>query len=78
MKALLRYHEKYNFKKRYVIEVTLHEVTNDKRYPSGIKYGLICLDLKTGRRVLMDNHHPKNDHYHLDDIEFEYVFVNVD
>ncbi len=78
MRAVLRYHEKYQFKKKYVVEVSLYEVSEDVRYPTGIKYGLICIDTKSGRKVLMDNHHPKQDHFHLDDEEFEYEFVSVE
>lgn len=44
MGAFLRYHEKYSLKRRYVIEMTLHEVPDDKRYPLGVKYGFIDID----------------------------------
>lgn len=75
MKAILRIYEKYRFKNRYIIEMSLHEVSDKKRYPSNVKYGLICIDSKTGRKVLMDNHHPKGDHVHLDEKEISYEFT---
>ncbi|MBM4317561.1 MAG: hypothetical protein FJ116_08790 [Deltaproteobacteria bacterium] len=55
----------------------IHDVGRSVRYPDGIRYGLICRDLKTGRRVLLDNHHPKGHHLHLDDRELPYEFTGV-
>ncbi len=46
------------------------------KYPDGIKYGLICKDLKTGSFVLLDNHHPKGPHIHINENEFSYTYVN--
>jgi len=60
------------------MEMTIYEVGRSARYPDGIKYGLVCLDLKTGRRVLLDNHHPKGHHVHVDDRQLPYVYVNDD
>jgi hypothetical protein len=54
--------------------MSLHEVSDIKRYPRGVKYGLICIDSKTGRKEL-DNHHPKADHVHLDENEISYEFT---
>ena len=78
MKAILRHHEKFHFKNRYVLEMTIHEVHDKTHYPQGIRYGLICVDLVSGRKVLMDNHHPKKDHVHLDEKEFSYEFRSID
>jgi hypothetical protein len=74
MKAVLIYHQKERFHDRYLMEMTIHEVGRSNRYPDGIKYGLLLLDLKTGRRVLMDNHHPKGPHVHLDEAELPYEY----
>jgi len=74
MKATLKYHEKYHYKERFIIEITLYEVSEFNRYPNGVKYGLICIDTKTKRKVLIDNHHPKGDHIHLDEKELPYNF----
>ena len=74
MKAVLLYHEKERFQDRYIMEMTIHNVGRSHRYPDGIKYGLLLLDTKTGRRVLMDNHHPKRPHIHLDEVELPYEY----
>ena len=76
MKARVIYHQKTRFQGRYLLEMTIHEVGHSTRYPDGVKYGVLLLDMKTGRRVLMDNHHPKGHHVHLDDIELAYVYRN--
>jgi hypothetical protein len=78
MKAVLIYHQKERFQDRYLMEMTIHDVGRTNRYPDGIKYGLLLLDLKTGRRVLMDNHHPKGPHVHLDEEEFSYEYKTDD
>jgi len=48
------------------------------RYPDGLKYSLICFDRKTGMRVLMDNHHLKGHHVHLDNSEASYHFYGIE
>lgn len=78
MKATLKYSKKLNIKNRYVIELMIHEITDVKKYPDGIKYGLICFDIKTKKRVLLDNHHPKGPHIHIDNTELPYEFVSED
>jgi hypothetical protein len=74
MKAVLLYYRKERFQDRYLMEMTIHDVGRSERYPEGIKYGLLLLDLETGHKVLMDNHHPKGPHVHLDETEFPYEF----
>jgi len=32
----------------------------------------------SGKRVLMDNHHPKGPHIHIDDTELPYAFIDLD
>jgi hypothetical protein len=76
MKARLRYYLKNNLHGRYVLELSIHEVGISVKYPDGIKYGLICKDLKTGSFVLMDNHHPKGPH--INDREMSYEYINDD
>jgi hypothetical protein len=78
MKASLLVWHKARIKGRYIVQLTIHQVEDSARYPDGVKYGLICKDLKTGRQVLMDNHHPKGPHIHLDDEEIDYKFRNSD
>ena len=76
MKAVLKFHEKYRFDDRYIIEISFYEVNETKLYPHGVKYGLICYDSKSGDRVLIDNHHPKSHHIHLGSKELAYEFVS--
>jgi hypothetical protein len=78
MKAILRSHEKFRIQDRFVVEMTLHEVNDSKRYPSRVKYGLICVDTKTGKSILMDNHHPKSDHIHINETEVLYEFITIE
>jgi hypothetical protein len=76
MKARLRYFVKNLIDGRYVVELSIHEIGKSAQYPDGIKYGLICKDLKTGDFVLMDNHHPKGPHFHLNNDETSYEYRN--
>ncbi len=78
MKAVLKYSNKLTIKNRYVIELMIHEVVDVKKYPDGIKYGLICIDIKTKKKVLLDNHQPKGPHIHIDNTELPYEFVSED
>lgn len=58
--------------------MTIHKVGRTTKYPVGIKYGLILIDIKTSKKVLMDNHHPKGPHIHLNEREMPYNFENED
>jgi hypothetical protein len=60
------------------MEVSIFEVGKSNKYPDGVRYGLICKDLKTGDYVLLDNHHPKGPHVHINEDEFPYEYVNDD
>lgn len=78
MKATLVFWHKDRRPDGLILELKIHEVGVSAHYPDGLKYRLICKDLKSGRRVLMDNHHPKGHHVHLDDIESKYHFRGLD
>lgn len=78
MKANLVRHEKFIVRRRYVVEISVHQVAKSDRYSDGLKWGLICVDQVTGRRVLMDNHHPKGPHIHVDKDELPYDFRGLD
>ena len=78
MKAILIRHEKFIVRRRFIIEISVHEVQKNNNYPDGLKWGLICLDRISGKKVLMDNHHPKGPHIHLDENEFSYTFIGLD
>lgn len=78
MKARLRFYSKSKVQNRYVVVLSIHEVGKSKKYPDGIKYGLVCKDLRTGDEVVFDNHHPKGPHIHIKDRELPYKYVNDD
>lgn len=78
MKAPLIVWHKARVGGRYIIELKIHQVGRSTKYPDGVKYGLICKDLKSGKKVLMDNHHPKGHHIHLDEQQQQYDFRDSD
>jgi hypothetical protein len=78
MKATLVRHEKFIVRRRYLIEISVHQVPRSTHYKDGLKWGLICVDRVSGKRVLMDNHHPKGPHIHIDEDEIPYEFSGLD
>lgn len=76
MKATLIYAHKARLQEHYVLEMEIHRVGKSSRYRDGLKYGLILTDLNSSKKVLMDNHHPKGPHIHLDELEMPYDFVD--
>lgn len=76
MKADLIEYLKQDIRGRFVMEIKVWQV-DDRRYPSGLKYSLVFIEKKTGRKVLMDNHFPKKPHLHLDDQEMDYEFIDT-
>ena len=78
MNAVLKYHHKALIRDRYVVEVVIYEVSVTQKYPDGIKYRLIFMDQKEGKKILMDNHHPKGPHVHINEHELEYSYVSED
>ena len=76
MRATRVFWHKARLQDRYILEMSIHQVGKSSRYPDGIKYGMILVDTKTGKRLLMDNHHPKGPHFHVDDEELPYEFVD--
>ena len=78
MKAVLVRHEKFIVRRRYTVEITVHQISRTSKYPDGLKWGLICFDRVSQARVLMDNHHPKGPHIHIDDQELPYEFTGLD
>ena len=75
MKARVRYYQKFLLNGRYVLELEILEVSDSSKYPDGIKYAMICKDLRSGEHVLLDNHHPKGPHLHINDEEFAYAYL---
>jgi hypothetical protein len=78
MKAVLRFHKKYEAFNRYIIELSFYELDKSKFYPDGVKYGFICFDSETGNKILMDNHSPKGHHIHINKDEYDYMYVSID
>jgi hypothetical protein len=78
MKAIVVRHEKFIVRRRYLIEISVHQVPKSSSYKDGLKWGLVCIDRLNGKRVLMDNHHPKGPHIHIDDDEMPYEFSGLD
>ena len=78
MKAILARYEKFIVRRRYIIEITVYQVTTSTRYHDGLKWGLICVDRVTGKRVLLDNHHPKGAHLHLDGNELPFKYLGLE
>ena len=77
MRAKLVFWQKARIEERYILELKIHEVGRSEKYPDGIRYGLICKDLVSDRQVLLDNHHPKGHHLHIDDRERAYDFKGI-
>ena len=63
--------------KSYIADVNIWWV-DDVRYNENIKYSLVFIEPISGKKVLMDNHHPKKPHVHLDDEEFDYMYKSTD
>lgn len=78
MKAKVIYWQKLKLQNRFVLEMAIHDVGKGEQYPDGVKYGLILIDLKSKHRILMDNHHPKGPHIHINDQELPYIYANDD
>jgi len=77
MKAAQLFHHKARIQEHFLLELDILEVGDPVRYPDGIKYALFCMDSRSGKRVLLDNHHPKGPHLHVDNAETPYAFKNV-
>ena len=73
--SLLYYEKNYYQQKRFILEAKIWKV-DDKRYPNSVKYSLAFIDTKSDRKVLVDNHFPKGPHFHLDQNEFDYHYLN--
>jgi hypothetical protein len=78
MKARLVYWHKAKLKGRYILEMHIYEIHRSIQYPDGVRYRMIVMDPMTGRRVLMDNHHPKGPHLHIDSLELPYNYAHED
>ena len=79
-KARLIFTEKYFAQRNILIEIKIWQLplSDQRRYPDRIKYRMICINTKTGKKLLMDNHSPKGHHVHFGNIEQKYEFQNID
>lgn len=75
MTSILRLSYEISVQDRYLVGVQIFEVPKTGAYPFGYRYRLFCMDSITGARILMDNHHPKGPHVHVNEREFAYAFV---
>ncbi len=78
MRAKLIYRQKAEIQGRFITEIIIYDVGVSRSYPDGIKYSLICVDKKTMKKILIDNHDPKGHHVHIDDNEMSYSFDTTD
>ena len=78
-KARLIFTEKYAAGRDIFIEMKIWQIPPSDwgRYPDRVKYRLLCLNVRTGKKLLMDNHSPKGPHVHFGDIEKGYNFESV-
>jgi hypothetical protein len=76
MDAQLVLWEKLRIQNRFLLEMKIFAVAKSKKYPLGVRYSLILIDLKTTAKVLMDNHFPKGPHLHINDSELTYQFID--
>lgn len=77
MKNLKPYHHVKSFLGDYkVLETKIFKLEH-LAYPDGYKYSLIVIDVRSGSKVLMDNHKPKGHHYHVDQDEYDYQFKSI-
>lgn len=59
----------------YLIELRIIRVKKDENFPEGIKYSLVAIEKKTGRRILgFDNERGKSHHMHRLGRELPYAF----
>jgi hypothetical protein len=66
-----------NIEEPFLVEMKIIEVAKDEFHPEGIKYSLVAIDIRTGKRVLgFDNHERKGHHMHIMNKEKEYEFID--
>lgn len=61
----------------YLVEIKIIKIPKDEYHPEGIKYSLVAIDRKSGKRMLgFDNHERKWHHMHKLGKESNYDFVD--
>ncbi|HEV3115141.1 MAG TPA: DUF6516 family protein [Candidatus Binataceae bacterium] len=78
-KAYLVLREKKTDEHGNLRELVIWKVRPSRQTPDGVRYRLALV--RPGQKeptVLYDNHHPKGHHRHIEGIEKQYVFVNLE
>ncbi len=78
--AKLIFSEKYEHGPQVIVEIKIYQLPEKdwQRYPDKVKYSLICIDTKSKKKLLMDNHAPKGHHVHFGKTEKDYAFTSVE
>lgn len=58
-------------------DLAIDSIKPDKWRPHGVRYRMAWIQ-DDRCRVLFDNHHGKEDHFHIDGQEFQYTFISVE
>ena len=62
----------------YREKIIIRSVKLTKTHPYDVKYSLVLIDTRTGKRlVCFDNHHGKGHHFHRLEKEFSYDFIDA-
>ena len=59
------------------VDISIELITSDRWRPHGVRYRFAWVE-KGRCRVLFDNHHGKEDHCHIDDVEKSYSFESIE
>jgi hypothetical protein len=78
MKAKIKYWHKARIQNHFILELKIYDIDDKMKYKNFTKYEMICIDLRTGNKILFDNHYPKGPHIHINNIEIVYEFQNED
>tara|TARA_B100000315_G_C14437613_1_gene523155 strand:- start:345 stop:635 length:291 start_codon:yes stop_codon:yes gene_type:complete len=61
----------------FILDMKVIRIPKDKFHPEGIKYSLVMINKKTGKRLVgFDNHEKKGHHIHRLKKELPYEFVD--
>ena len=70
-------HDKVLFKSGVVVETKVWQITDDDRYPDGLKYSLFAV-YEGQTLVGYDSHLPKGHHRHIGEKEEPYRFTSLE
>jgi hypothetical protein len=82
MTSRLIYHSKVHLVHRHFDIIAIAELkiwkVPDKDYDRGIKYSLYLVNQRDGKVIVgYDNHKPKGHHFHIEDKESKYEFIDI-